>query len=363
MPRANDLVDEISMASNEHGQATKDGDAGGQRMSSPPTRTVGRGRGLTVTQAIAIAVGLLVISAIIANAARSDRRATTDAETTTTAQLTAAPTTLVAASPTIGGTVSAAATTAPVPSSAVTTASATTTARPSGVITTAGATVATTTPGATTATTNPSAVLENPPGPLLPTGQPWPEANLESGRLVVRGTVPSAAAQDATVAMLEQLVGGGRVTSELVVDAKVPRVLYVPVRLSAPLAFAAGDGDLIELEKSVLVLWGTFLRDHASAEVLVVARGPKPLPPDLVAVASARAVAAGRELIGSGATAKQIKSLVVGDSSVLTGRLEVSRRHATAARHRRPATVAAHARRHGLVGVSAARRRRDLTSR
>ena len=101
-------------------------------------------------------------------------------------------------------------------------------------------------------------------------------------------------------------------------------MLYVPVRLSAPLVFAAGDGELIELEKSVLVLWGTFLHDHASAEVLVVARGPKPLPPDLVAVASARAVAAGRELIGSGATAKQIKSLVVGDSSVQTGRLEVS---------------------------------------
>ena len=320
MPTANDLVDETSMASNEHGQATKDGNAGGQRTSSPSIRPPRRGRGLTVTQAIAIAVGLLVFSAIIANAARSDNRTTTDAATTATATAT----TLVEASPTIRATISAAATTAAVPASAVTSGSATTTARPSGVITSVGATVATTTPGATTATTNPSAVLENPPGPLLPTGQPWPEAILESGRLVVRGTVPSAAAQDATVAMLEQLVGSGRVTSELVVDAKAPRVLYVPVRLSAPLVFAAGDGELIELEKSVLVLWGTFLHDHASAEVLVVARGPKPLPPDLVAVASARAVAAGRELIGSGATAKQIKSLVVGDSSVQTGRLEVS---------------------------------------
>jgi hypothetical protein len=322
MPRANDLVDEIPMASNEHGQATKDGNAGGQRTSSPPTRTAGRGRGLTISQAIAIAVGLLVISAIAANAARSGSGATTDAPTTA---VTAEPTTLFDASPTVartvGSTVAATAATTG-PAGAVTTANAPTTVRPSAVVTTVGATAATTTPGTTTA--SPSAVLENPPGPLLPTGQPWPEANLENGRLVVRGTVPSAAAQDATVAMLEQLVGSGKVTSELVVDAKVPRVLYVPVRLSAPLVFAASDGDLIELEKSVLVLWGTFLHDHTSAEVLVVARGPKPLPPDLVAVASARAVAAGRELIGSGATAKQIKSLVVGDSTVQTGRVEVS---------------------------------------
>ena len=330
MRTANDLVDEIPMASNEHGQATTDGNAGGRRTSSPTNRTPTpqRGRGLSVSQAIALAVGLLVVSAIAANAARSNDGASNDAVPTT-----ALSTTLVEIRPTIVTTAPLSAVAATATTSATLVSASTTGITPTTpatvVATAAGATTVSTAPGPTTAgpatpTTAVPAVIENPPGPLLPTGQPWPEAILENSRLVARGAVPSAAVQDAVVAMLGQLVGGDKVTSELVVDAKAARVLYVPVRLSAPLQFAASDGELIEAEKSVLVLWGTFLRDHATAEVLVVARGPKPLPPDQVTVASARAVAAGRAMIGSGATAKQIKSLIVGDATVQTGRLEIS---------------------------------------
>jgi flagellar motor protein MotB len=258
-------------------------------MAPPPGEAddpVGRPRrrsGLLVGSVAAFFVASLLTAAWAQQRRRSDEaapaaRVVPDLATTASPTAPTTATTVASApTPTAAPTTRAPETTVAVPASTaapVVTTVATTAAPTSEAVTSTAGPAPTTPPASVLGTTALNRELLDALGKgTLPGDKPWPTATFANGRLVVTGAVPDRATADQMVRTAGALASPDLVDDQLTIDASVPAVRYLLVRLFDTPVFDRGTTTLRKDAEPLFQLWGKRLRDEPTATVLLIAHG------------------------------------------------------------------------------------------
>jgi outer membrane protein OmpA-like peptidoglycan-associated protein len=114
-------------------------------------------------------------------------------------------------------------------------------------------------------------VIQGLPQAAFPGGQPWPNAVYQNDILYLRGTVPSQEIAQSVVTRLIPILGEEFIVNEFIVDAAVPLVDSVPVRLgNNSVLFKSGGINVPPESELGFTLWAAFLLLNPDVTLTIV---------------------------------------------------------------------------------------------
>ena len=186
---------------------------------------------------------------------------------------------------------------------------------------------ATTTLSPPAGTTPPGAVLAGLPTTTLPGGKPWPSVDYRSGKVYLLGALPTSQARGRLVGLIRSVVGDNRVVDQVDVDASVPSVRRLPVRLGAPVLFHTDRAGVRKEHEATIRRCVTMMTKASAATLTVVghtdSRGSDAYN-DVLGLARAQAVR--QAIIAAGVDPGRVQAISAGerepvdDNATLAGR-------------------------------------------